>query len=82
MGLPPVLVGSEKTGGTSGTCAGDEIVRHPVVHLVVRIYSRGMLLLLDPNWLPRCHVPLVGIVQHCDMELPSLAIDVVWLCLP
>ena len=80
--MPPVLVGSEKTGGTSGTCAGVEIARHPVVHLVIHIYSWGMLLLLDPSWLPRHRMPLVGIVQHCDMDLPSLAIDGVWLRLP
>ena len=69
MGLPPVLVGSEKTGGTSGTCAGCEGARHPIVHL-------------DLGWLPRHHVPLVSIIQHCDMDLPSLAIDRVWLHLP
>ena len=80
--MPPVLVNSEKTGGTSGTCAGGEGGRHPVVHLVIRIYSRGMLLFLDLGWLPRRCMPIVSIVQHCDMELPSLAIDGVWLHLP
>ena len=75
-------MGSEKTGGTSGTCAGGEIAGHPIGHLVVRIYSRGMLLLLDPSWLPRHRVPLVGNIQRCGMELPSLAIDGFWLCLP
>ena len=77
--MPPVLVGSEKTGDTSGTCAGGEIARHLVVHLVIRIYSRGMLLFLDLGWLPRHCVPLASIIQCCDMEFPSLAIDRVWL---
>ena len=81
-GLPSVLVGSEKTGGTSGTCVGGEVARHPIVHLVISIYSQGMLLLLGPSWLPRHCVPLVGSVQHCGMELPSLAIGGFLLCLP
>ena len=75
-------MGSEKTGSTLGTCAGGEGARHPIIHLVICIYSRGMLLFLELGWLPRHHMLLVSIIQHCDMELPSLAIDGVWLRLP
>ena len=75
-------MGPEKTGGISGTCAGGEGARHLVVHLIIRIYSWGMLLFLDVDWLPRCCVPLASTVQHCDMKLPGLAIDEVWLRLP
>ena len=82
MGLPLVFVGSEKTGSTSGICAGGERAGHHVVHLVIRIYSWGMLLLLGPSWLPRHRVPLVGSVQRCGMELPSLAIGGFLRCLP
>ena len=81
MGLPLVFVGSEKTGSTSGICAGGERAGCHIVHLVIRIYSRGMLLLLGPDWLPRHRMPLVGNVQRCGMELPGLAIDRFWLCL-
>ena len=82
MGLPLVFVGSEKTGSTSGICAGGKRAGHHVIHLVIHIYSQGMLLLLEPSWLPRHHMLLVGNKQCCGMELPSLAIDGFWLCLP
>ena len=67
MGFPLVFVGSEKTGSTSGICARGDRAGCRVIHLVTHIYSRGMLLLLGPSLLPRCHVPLVGNVLHCGM---------------
>ena len=82
MGLPLVFVGSEKTGSTSGICAGGERAGQHVIHPVIHIYSWGMLLLLGPSWLPRHRMLLVGNVQHCGMELPSLAIGGFLLHLP
>ena len=67
VGLPLVFVGSEKTGSTSGICAGSKRAGHYIVHLVIHIYSQGMLLLLGLSWLPRHGMLLVGNVQHCGM---------------
>ena len=73
MGLLLVFVGSEKTGSTSGICAGAGRAGHCITHLVIRIYRWGMLLSLGLSWLPRRHMLLVGNVQHCGMGLPGPA---------
>ena len=64
---------SEKTGSTSGICAGGGRAGHLIAHLVIHIYSWGMLLFLGLSWLPRHCVLLVGNIQHCGMGLPGPA---------